>query len=370
MLNSYLTENIDDGSKVMRTISWVKKAMQSRQHSDSDRDKLKQKIGELQGRVSDTKELAEQTKSPAASKLAAQTQDDLARAMSNLERYDRTLDLGEGKRDRSAKKSEVKKEDPKVTLAKLEAKAKKTERDAVSLALKTRAAKSDVSVLEVKIDKETNSEKLENLKGDMHFDNARYEKLDKQWRDAKRIADAAQTELDSAKESAAAHHDPDAMKKNSAALIAQKKTFDEAKAKQETLVKEKLESDKKLKMAKASVEHAKKAGDEGLMKKTASLLEKAEKHHKMSHAEADKAAEEMEDAAMELQKLSKKQAVFVSKKFKLDIKTAVDDGKATRKKALLMRTATRLKRDDLQKAADKFGGEAAAADQVRGVQTR
>merc|ERR1711970_278846 len=232
------------------------------------------------------------------------------------------------------------------------------------MALKARAAKSDVSVLEVKIDKENNLQKLGDLKADLSFDKETYRGIDKKFRAAKQIADAARTEYENAKESAERKHDPDALKKNSAALLAAKKKFDKFKAQQSGLVKENLLSDHKLKLARASLMHAKKTGDGGLIKKAANLVKTAEKHKAESKKQTDSAADEMEDSAMTLQKLSKKQAKLISMKFKAEMRAAVKHGKDTRKKALIMREAQKMKRDELQRAADRFGAQAAAADKV------
>jgi len=89
VLNSYLCANVDNGNKVMHVMSWIKKALHRRQMNvDPKREALKKAVAALRERVHDTQMLSSQTDSPVASKLAEKTRQELGEARSRLELYE------------------------------------------------------------------------------------------------------------------------------------------------------------------------------------------------------------------------------------------------------------------------------------------
>merc|ERR1712072_1238210 len=85
ILTSYLCANVNDGSKVMHVISWVKQAL--RRHNAAramTRQELGVKVTHLQQNVADTHQLLKQQPSAATKKLVQQTEGDLAEAQGEL----------------------------------------------------------------------------------------------------------------------------------------------------------------------------------------------------------------------------------------------------------------------------------------------
>jgi hypothetical protein len=106
----------------MHVMSWVKGALHSHQHSgDPQRLKLAKRVSELKERVSDTEQLAKETHSPAASRLAHKTTLELGAAKRSLEEYDQErMRLGQPAPGSDSKLQELKK-----VAAQKEAKAEK-----------------------------------------------------------------------------------------------------------------------------------------------------------------------------------------------------------------------------------------------------
>merc|ERR1711934_400433 len=93
ILTSYLCANVNDGSKVMHVISWVKQAL--RRHNAAramTRQELGVKVTHLQQNVADTHQLLKQQPSAATKKLVQQTEGDLAEAQGELAVKDSKLE--------------------------------------------------------------------------------------------------------------------------------------------------------------------------------------------------------------------------------------------------------------------------------------
>jgi hypothetical protein len=336
VLNSYLCANVEDGSKVMRVISWVKNTLKTRRgHTDTHRAKLQKAVAALQVRVDDTKELAQQTNSPAAQRLAKRTQSDLGEAMRKLRAYDAKLDMGDAAPDKEEgeKKAPPKVPDelPKAKLERLTREHKFTKRQLLKAQMRYRAAMAEISVLDEKL-KNPKPKDVPQLQTDNAIAQKQLKKLERIKHKAERKNAAAKLALDEFTETYIKKVDPEVLKKSAALVQKQNEVLNAAKKEQAKLVKALVESDHKVKLAKATLQHAKHSGEPNVMKSASKLLTAAEAQNMQAKKEVAKSAQDMEDAAHKLQKIAKAHAGHMTTKFKNQIAAAAKRRKRCAKK--------------------------------------
>jgi len=375
VLNSYLCSGVADGSKVMHVISWVKKALHARQQADTQKVSMQKKVHEMQLRVKDTRALAEQTNSPNAIHLAEQTETDLAVAegrLSNYERMEEARELGEQRGAKKApakkaakkavKKAAQKEETPDQRQSRLIAKAKSLKVQSTKMALMARAATGDVAVLNQKI-RDAPAHRVAPLQEELHKEQKRSGLLRHKQHELQRLADAAQLEADEAADVPVEKHSA-ALKASQDALLKANKAFNEEKKKEASLVKQKVDSMHKTKLASATVAHAKKAGHPALVKSSQKLLDAANKESKKVAADASKASQKFQEAAAKLQKLATKHAKLVSVEYKQRISKAIAKGKKMSARAKLLLSAQKLQANAYKRKASMYSAHAQAADGV------